>query len=176
MSFGKKLKNILEKAGYSVCMTRDDDVFVSLDERTLVAHHNKSDVFISIHGNASQNSTIKGIETYFIDPGLFTSAFNSMNKVDTEKIGLYKKNLSKKSQKLAELVHKNMLNAASNFQKVIDRKVKKQAGQVLFGEVPSVLVECGFLSNPEECKLLGSEQYQQALASSLAAGIEEFLQ
>lgn len=176
MSLGKKLKNILENEGCNVFMTREGDDWLPLDGRTLVANQNKSDVFISLHGNATKDCTIKGIETYFIDPYLFTNEFNSMNDADVKKIMLYKQNLSEKSKKLAHCVHKNMLKTASKFQDVVDRKVKKQAGQVLFGESPSILVECGFLSHPEECKLLISEQYQQALASSLAAGIKDFLQ
>ena len=156
-------------------MTRDSDSALTLDQRTRYANtYSQGAVLISLHGNANANTAVRGIETYYMAPHLFTTQLTLMNDNDQKKVNFYTQELAKESEKLAHMLHKNLITTASNFQDVVDRKVKKQAGQVLFGQMPSVLIEFGFLSNPEECKLLKKDAYQEALATSVADGLREF--
>lgn len=89
-----------------------------------------------------------------------------------------KRALHYKSRKLAEAVQAQVLTHARQHNKqVVDRKVKYKPAQVLMGlEIPAVLVELGFLSHPQERRLLQSPKYQKALARGIYRGIETFLQ
>ncbi len=174
---GLKLAQQLRAQGYTVHMTRDDDKTLSLDERTGYANKcSHADALISLHGNANINPAVCGIETYFMTPELFKTTLNLMNHEDTHHIDSHRKELAKKSEKLAMSVHKDLIKEAQKFQNVVDRKVKKQPGQVLFGDMPSILVECGFLSNPEEYALLVNTKYQDALVSGMVSGLGKFFE
>lgn len=89
-----------------------------------------------------------------------------------------KRALHARSRKLAQAVQAEVLNAARPHNKnVVDRKVKYKAAQVLSGvEIPAILIELGFLSHPEERRLLQSSDYQKALAHGIYKGIKTFLQ
>ena len=80
------------------------------------------------------------------------------------------------SQSLAQCIHEHTLQEAKKMHAVVDRKVKQSVAQVLLGpEMPAVIIEMGYLSNPYETKLLATQHYQHAIAQGIAEGIISFL-
>lgn len=166
---GNKLVGLLKKRGYDVCVTRADDSFIALDERTNQANKSKSDLFLSIHANYSSQDSVQGVETYWA-PRSELHVNNSLVH------GWYKK-FDYSTEQLAESVHSGLLKSINKSRQVVDRSVKKTISQVLIGtDMCSALVEIGFLSNPQEGKNLVSEKYQNLIAAGICDGIDSFYQ
>jgi N-acetylmuramoyl-L-alanine amidase len=187
-----KLKHMLEnELGVRVLMTRDDDRFVSLGDRTKHANEHKADLFISIHANASKSSSSKGTETYYLATAM-TSDARAVEALENQVVELYEGGASARSKyddldfilsDLSQTEHLESSNElASNVQqnliagtKSYDRGVKQANFYVLRGAfMPSVLVELGFISNPDEERLLVNDEYQQRLARTIFEGIKRF--
>lgn len=144
LEIAKKTRSILEEAGYKVGMVRDDDTFVELQERAEYANHKKAKVFVSIHCNSSEDGEGTGIETF------------------------YTEQKEESSQELAQLIQENVIVQTG----ARDREVKTADYTVIVStEMPSALVETGFLSNGSESELLQQEDYQEKLAKGIAEGI-----
>ena len=142
-------QEILENAGYKVAMTRIDDTFVELKERAGFANRKKSQVFVSIHCNSSEDGSGKGIETYY-----------------TEQKGTSSESLANEIQ-----------NAVIEHTSAENREVKTANYTVLVrSNMPTALVEVGFLTNSSERELLQTEEYQKNLAEGIAEGILNYLQ
>lgn len=147
LEIAKKTKKLLEEAGCKVGMVRNDDTFVELGERAEYGNRKEAKVFVSIHCNSAEGEA-NGIETFY-----------------TEQKG-------EESQKLAQLLQKNVIAQTQ----ARDREVKAEDYTVIVRtDMPAALVEVGFLSDPEECKLLRQEDYQRKLAEGIAAGILAYL-
>lgn len=199
MAFGLKEKDIVlkiskkvaallkEKSRYEVVLTRNRDVFLPLEERTAIANANKSDLFISIHTNAHSDRSKSGIETYFLnlatDAGAMrVAAFE--NATSTHNIGelqdilttLMKKSKIDESTRLARFVHTNLVTGFGQHYKPRDLGVKQAPFYVLLGaQMPAVLAEISFITNPEEAKLLQNEGHLNKIAAQLAAGIAAYV-
>jgi N-acetylmuramoyl-L-alanine amidase len=136
-----RLRRILLTDGYRVIMTRDRDVFVSLGTRVAIANSYRNATFVSIHFNCSTRVAASGIETYY-----------------------YRGD----SAGLAASIHRNVVAGAPTENRGIRRRgffvLRRTA-------IPSVLVECGFLTNPTEGRLAQSDNYLQRLAEQIARGI-----
>jgi N-acetylmuramoyl-L-alanine amidase len=136
-----RLRSILQADGYRVIMTRDQDVFVPLGTRVAIANAYRGASFISIHFNCASRVGANGIETYY-----------------------YRSD----SASLAASIHRNVLSGAPSENRGIRRRgfyvLRKTA-------IPSVLVECGFLTNPTEGRLAQTIDYRQKLAEQIARGI-----
>lgn len=155
LAVAQKLQTLLEKAGAKVLMTRRSDVDVygpnasAVDElkaRTMVANNNKADVFVSIHINAFTNPTVGGTATYY-----------------------YQK--TKYDAMLADCIQDNLVAAAG----LQDRGTYAARFYVIKRtEMPSVLTELGFISNPKEEQLLTTYQFQQQMAQGIAQGLDKF--
>ncbi len=157
LSVAKKLKQLLEKQGIAVRLTREQDKFVQLDDRTSLANKDNCAVFVSLHANSSSRESASGIETYFSEGSLLKQPNDKRDK---------------ESKILALDVHDCLLKTT----KAEDRKVRKEVSQVLLGPVhPSILVELGFMSNMQEVKKLSNSKYQDKLAEGLAKGISKYL-
>jgi N-acetylmuramoyl-L-alanine amidase len=157
LSVAKKLKQLLEKQGIAVRLTRDKDKFIQLDDRTSLANKDNCALFISLHANSSSRESACGIETYFSEGSLLKQPNDKRDK---------------ESKVLALDVHDCLLRAT----KAEDRKVRKEVSQVLLGTLhPSILVELGFMSNRQEAKKLSNSRYQNKLAEGLAKGIAKYL-
>ncbi len=171
-SIGKKLQKLLEKNGFNVFLTRDNDKFVGLDERTYFANFLPAAIFISLHANFSQNKNASGIETFYADHSLL----NSYNFEDQKKYLIRQKNnlLDENNKLVANIIHQSVYEEAKKINPdLIDRKVKRSVSQVLLGtEMTSILIELGFLSNSKECLLLSDPKYQQSLANGIFNGIK----
>ncbi|MFO7815535.1 MAG: N-acetylmuramoyl-L-alanine amidase family protein [Halanaerobiales bacterium] len=144
----KRLENILKSHGFKVLLTRKNDEFLSLNRRVKIANNEGGRVFISIHNNSSNKNTSEGTET-FISP----------NK--TGDSGFLAENIQE------ELVRKLGL---------VNRGVKKEHLYVIkYTEMPSVLVEVAFLSNPAEEKLLEEEKFITDSAIAISQGLFNYL-
>lgn len=166
---GSKVALFLKNAGYEVFLTRDNDSFVALDERTTQANKKKVDLFLSIHANAGSPHA-SGIETYWLDSKLLKNC-NSIRNDTVQKLVVMKDTLS---SLCAQCVHNAAIDAAKKIYNVNDRKVKTSVAQVLLGTdvmIPAALIEIGFLSNQKETKLLMDKAYQSTIAQGIANGI-----
>jgi N-acetylmuramoyl-L-alanine amidase len=184
-----KLGKLLEKRlGAEVVYTRSDDTFVPLETRTAIANKEQADLFISIHANSSSDSSARGVETYYLN---FTSSRDALevaareNAVSEKSIhelqDLVKKIALKEkieeSREFATDVQKSLyagLNARNSGLR--NRGVKKAPFIVLIGaNMPSILAEISFVSNPRDEKKLKTNQYRQRIAESLYKGVAKYI-
>jgi len=141
LDVAQRLKNILSSSGYRVVMTRDSDVFIPLGTRTAIANENRNAIFVSIHFNSATRRGADGIETYFY---------------------------SRDSLALASAIHHYVAGGAPS----PNRGVRRRGYFVLRRtNIPAILVECGFLTNPTEASYVQNASYRQKLAEEIAAGI-----
>jgi N-acetylmuramoyl-L-alanine amidase len=185
LKLGKLLENRL---GAEVVYTRDDDTFIPLETRTAIANKEQADLFISIHANYSGDSAARGVETYYLN---FTSSPDALevaareNAVSEKSIhelqDLVKKIALKEkieeSREFAADVQQSLytgLNAKSAG--IRNRGVKKAPFVVLIGaNMPSILAEISFVSNPTDAKKLKTGEYRQRIAESLYKGVDKYI-
>lgn len=187
----KELQKILKSRGYKVFMTRDSDKFVKLSRRTEYANEKNADIFISIHANAVDKknaNSVSGIECYFLSPsrsGRAKRVAAKENSADMSDMNMYGKdsylNLLNHhnilaSNKLAIDLQTGMLGSLNKkYKGVKDGGVREGPFWVLVGaQMPSVLVEVGFISHPQEAKRLVDNNYRKVMAEGLANGIERY--
>jgi N-acetylmuramoyl-L-alanine amidase len=185
LKLGKLLEN---KLGAEVVYTRDDDTFIPLETRTAIANKEQADLFISIHANSSDDPTARGVETYYLN---FTS------RADALEVAARENAVSEKSiHELQDLVKKIALKEkigesrefASDVQRSLyaglsakspnlrNRGVKKAPFVVLIGaNMPSILAEISFVSNPDDAKKLKTNDYRQRIADSLYKGVFKYV-
>ena len=184
LNIAKKVGAVLTTKGYTVLFTRDTDRYIPLKERTAYATRHKADLFLSIHANASENSSAHGIETYYLDvtstdkdAELIAARENansgySIQELESLLKGLIVESKSEDSRRLAAHVQRELVAATG----ATDRGVKHARFVVLIGtRVPAILIETGFITNPTESKKLTSDAYQQKLADAIVRGVEKFL-
>jgi len=180
-------KLIEDRMNAEVVYTRTDDTFIPLEGRTAMANEKKADLFLSIHANSSPISRIEGVETYYLN---FTDSKDSLDVASREnassqksifelrdiiqKITLHDK--AEESKEFAGRIQTALYGfSARNFPASKNRGVKKAPFVVLIGaNMPSVLAEIGFLSNPREEVLLKRPDYRQKLAEALFRGISKY--
>jgi N-acetylmuramoyl-L-alanine amidase len=188
LAISKKLKAELTRAGLEVVMTRDDDTFVKLEDRTRFANRNKGDLFISIHCNSAPSRSLRGVETYTLNTSAdrysirLAARENAASEKGISDLQLILADLATKanteeSTRLAKRVQGEIVSSLkSRYGGVKDLGTKEALFFVLLGaKMPAILVETSFLSNAEEERLLRSDAYQQELASAIADGVHEFL-
>jgi N-acetylmuramoyl-L-alanine amidase len=172
-----------------VVFTRDDDTFIPLERRTEIANEAKADLFISVHANSSQDHKARGIETYYLN---FTGSSDAMEVASREnalsangvhdlqdivaKIARSEK--IEESRDLATMVQDSLSKHMENLNRGDrNRGVRKAPFVVLIGaDMPSVLAEISFLSNPSDEKWLKNPENRQRVADGLYRGIESYLQ
>ncbi len=189
LDVGLELKNLLTAGkGLNVVMTRESDVYIPLENRTVIANQKKADLFISIHANAHRNRKRQGVETFFLnfspDPQVNEIAARE-NATSTKTIGEMKDTIMKivrnskivESRDLAEKIQKNLVKCLSQkYGAVQNLGVKGGPFWVLIGgEMPSVLVEISHLSNPQEEERLRSPAYRKQVALGIYEGILEYM-
>jgi N-acetylmuramoyl-L-alanine amidase len=183
-----RLGRLLEtRLGADVIYTRDDDTFIPLETRTAIANQHQADLFISIHANSSSDPSARGVETYFLN---FTSNPEALevaareNSVSQKSIfelqDLVKKITLKdkidESRELATDVQQSLYTGLSSKHSTLrDRGVKKAPFVVLIGaNMPSVLAEISFVSNPTDEAKLETPDYREKIAESLYRGIAKY--
>jgi N-acetylmuramoyl-L-alanine amidase len=184
---------VKDRLGCNVVMTRDTDVFIPLDKRPFIAKARNADLFVSIHVNATRKRNTKGIETYV--QGLKASDREAMataarenamserslgeldNEVEKMLKDLTKDNKIEESIQLAGTVQASLVDTVRPVQKaVVNHGVKSAFFYVLMNtNMPSILAEVGFISNPDEEKLLRQESYRQSLAEALFQGVKKYV-
>ena len=188
LKVGKSLAaHLREKLGATVILTRTDDSFMPLEERTAIANTNSADLFISLHINAHPSPDIRGFETYFLNLTTNAEAMRVAareNATTTHQLSDLQDILSdimrnskiNESSRLAERVHKSIDNGFSESHFALkDMGVKQAPFYVLIGaEMPAILIEIAFISNPEDAKLLGDEQFIVKLAGQISDGISQY--
>jgi len=193
LSVSQKLKKMLKELGYRVYMTRDDDTFIKLRRRTEFANEKMADVFVSVHANASPNKRqakiFKGLEVYYLSPAQTKRAKEAAEKENSVMFAdksFYTKNaylslLNREkiieSHKLGLDISRFILhNICEHFDDMDNGGVKPANFWVLVGaQMPSVLVEIGYITHPTEGKSLLDANYQKFLAKGIAEGIEQYL-
>ncbi len=186
-----RLGKIIEQKlpGADVVYTRADDTFIPLEERTNIANQAKADLFISIHANSSQDHAARGIETYYLNlrgtPEAMevaarenaTSAEGIHDLQDvvrqiarTEKID--------ESKEFAEDVQNSLSSKIQKSAKTVkNRGVRKAPFVVLIGaDMPSILTEISFLSNPADEQLLKKPEQRQHVAEGIFSGVSSYLE
>jgi N-acetylmuramoyl-L-alanine amidase len=190
LDLAKKLVNKIEKRlGCEVLLTRTRDQFLSLEKRTAFANVKKADLFISLHVNAHKQSKIFGVETYFLnmttDPrsvmvAARENATSEKNISDLQSIlnDLMLNTKISESSKLAYHVQKGMMsNIRKRYKRNRSLGVKQAPFYVLIGaEMPAILIETGFITNPTERKRLLSEKYREMLADGIVGGIDSYIE
>jgi N-acetylmuramoyl-L-alanine amidase len=182
------LKKELESLNYEVYLTREEDVFRELQERTSLANSKKADLFISLHVNASGSGQARGIEAYYLDNDSDRASIRLAERENRSPSGKAPDDLAlilsdliqnaklEESIVLAHLLDDNILfRLRSKGLKVANKGVKKAPFFVLVGaHMPCVLLELLFIDNPEDYKLLSSPEIRRELALGITAGILEF--
>jgi len=191
LQIAQELKKILRTRGYKVYMTRDSDRFVRLRNRTQYANKKNADLFISIHANAVGGKVankVHGIESYFLDKSRSSRAKRvsaSENKADLKDMDFYGKESFLNTlnshnivaaNKLAIDLQRGALGALKKkYKGVTDAGVRSGPFWVLVGaQMPAVLVEVGFITNPNEARKLVNRKYQKQMALGLANGVERY--
>ncbi len=192
LSIARYLKELFEEElNIEVLMTREDDRFVELRHRTEFANRNQAKLFISIHANANYNRKMRGVSTYFLGPGKTEEARevatleNSVIRMENESryADLSQENFIlsamaqnvyvKESQELADIVQREISRTCG----LRDIGVLQAGFYVLWGaSMPNILVETGFISNPDEEKLLRSRSFQQKQASAIFRSVKLFIE
>ena len=181
LKIGLRLRNLLKKAGYTVYMTRDRDVYVPLEARTAFANQKGADLFISIHLNA-RSSTSHGIETYYLgfastqeakQLAALENAMAAGTMGDLEEVfhKIMKNTKIKESKQLAGIIQQRLTRKTGRK----DRGVRTAPFVVLIGaNMPSVLAEVGFISHKEEGKLFTKTSYRRKIAEALAEAVKQY--
>ncbi|PYX30354.1 MAG: N-acetylmuramoyl-L-alanine amidase [Acidobacteria bacterium] len=190
LEVGRRLGKLLEtRLGAEVFYTRRDDTFIPLETRTAIANQERADLFISIHANSSQDPDARGVETYYLNfsssPGALEVAARE-NAVSEKSIyelqDLVKKIALKEkieeSREFAGDVQESLHSGlAAKSPAIRNRGVKKAPFIVLIGaNMPSILAEISFVSNPTDEHRLRTSDYRQRIAESLYRGIAKYAQ
>lgn len=146
LDVAKRIENILIQKGYDVKMTREDDSYVSLQERVDISEEYSPDIFVSIHVNSSVKPEISGIETHYYH---------------------------QESLSLAQIVHSSFASAIQSQNRGL---FKSKFYVINHTTSPAILIEIGFISNSDERDQLIGENRKQATAQSIADGIQKYLQ
>jgi N-acetylmuramoyl-L-alanine amidase len=188
LDVAKRLGKQLERLGAEVVYTRTDDTFIPLETRTAIANQEQADLFVSIHANSSDDPDARGVETYYL---------NFSSSPDALEVAARENAVSEKSiHELQDLVKKIALKEkieesrefATDVQRALhsglaakspgirDRGVKKAPFIVLIGaNMPSILAEVSFVSNPGDERRLETPAYRQKIAESLYRGISKYV-
>ena len=164
LAIQSRVKAKLEAEGYQVITTRTSDTYVDLTDRSRAANASESDIFVSIHINASGSSAAQGIETYYYQPyAEYPSRINATYHANPTRLSM--------SDTLANAIQSSLINATG----AQNQGVKRQTFAVLRETTaPAVLLELGFLSNPQEAARLNTAAYQETLANAIVAGIKRY--
>ena len=193
LEVARKLKaRINREKGMQAILTRDSDTFIPLRQRMDIAHQNKADLFVSIHADANPNARISGSSVYILSE---TGASSEAARLLAESENSYElkfgeRSLNNTSNRLASVlldlsqnammerslnVAKGVLTELSKVNNPLRRKVESAAFIVLKSpDIPSMLVETAFISNPTEEKRLRTVEYQQKLAAAMFKGVKHY--
>ncbi len=190
LKIGKKLAAKLRKElGCEVILTRNSDRFLTLEERTAFANTKNADLFISIHTNANKDLRAYGISTYILnlasdDEARMVAAMenktstNNISDLETILFSLMHNTKIHESTRLAAYVQEATVKRLKQrgYSRVKDIGVKQAPFYVLLGaQMPSILIETSFISNPRECRRLVNPKYQDRMVEGIVRGIKKYI-
>ncbi len=175
--------------GAEVVYTRSDDTFISLEERTRIANESRADLFISIHANSSHDHAARGVETYYLNlkgsPDAMevaarenATAQESIHDLEDIVKKIARSEKIDESREFAADIQESLAKRIQKLNKTVkDRGVRKAPFVVLVGaDMPSILTEISFLSNPADEQLLKKPEHRQRVAEGLYQGVASYLQ
>ncbi len=188
LEVGRILAKRLGDEGLEVFLTRENDTYIPLEDRTAFANKHKADLFVSIHVNATEARYRDGVETYFLN--LTTDA--SSNKVAQRENAMSSSSMKGLQLIIKDLMLNAKINESSRFatftQNAIisslrktgytgkDLGVKQAPFYVLMGaQMPAILIEMGFITNPADCMLLHNNTHLEAIVEGIMGGIRTFM-
>ncbi len=189
LEVGRRLGKLLEtRLGAQVVYTRKDDTFIPLETRTAVANQARADLFVSIHANSSRDPAARGVETYYLN---FTSSPEAL-EVAARENAVSEKSIYELQDLVKKIALKEKIEESREFAgdvqqslhsglavkspAIRDRGVKKAPFIVLIGaNMPSILAEISFVSNPSDEHRLATSEYRQRIAESLYRGIAKYV-
>lgn len=192
LRIAKALKEKLEEEGKKygitdVSLTRNTDKFIKLEDRTTIARQRKADLFISIHCNAARSRDAHGIETYILsltndkkalELAARENAYSTQDVSDMEKLlkNIIRNSKIGGSKELASLVQNSIVTSLNKkYGNISNKGIKKAPFVVLIGaDVPSILVESSFITNPRDEKRLKDKNFIDHLAQGIYAGVIEY--
>jgi N-acetylmuramoyl-L-alanine amidase len=188
LAMARRLAKKLKAAGFEVVLTRKDDRFIALEERTAIANTAKGDLFVSIHANANPRRKMSGVESYYLNTesdryaSRLAARENGLDLGDGEAdvarilTDLGAKASAGASRKLARMVQREVTSGVrTHVGDVRDLGVKSALFYVLLGaRMPAVLVETAFISNKDEERRLASTRYQEEVATGIARAVSAF--
>jgi N-acetylmuramoyl-L-alanine amidase len=186
LDVAKRVKAALERnnPGITVALTRTDDRFMSLEERSAAANALNADLFISIHCNSDTDTSSHGTETYYLSKATSPRAMRAaarenglspakMSDLQATLLDLMVTSKKTESEALALAVSNSLEQVIP---KARHRGVKQAPFYVLLGaKMPAILVECAFMSNVRECRKLHDPKYLDTIAQGLSNGAESYL-
>jgi len=187
LAISRALRDELQSRGFEVVMTRDRDVFLTLEARTDLANRRDADLFLSIHANAAKNRALAGVETYLLD----TRYDRQTARVAARENGTTVAKLSELQLILSALRLGNNERYAARYAELVQGSLVKQLRKawpqtqdlgvkrgpflVLFqADMPAILVEVGFVSNPSESRRLRTGAFARAAALGIANGVSAY--
>jgi N-acetylmuramoyl-L-alanine amidase len=189
LEVSRRLGKLLEtRLGAEVVYTRKDDTFIPLETRTAVANQARADLFVSIHANSSRDSAARGVETYYLN---FTSSPEAL-EVAARENAVSEKSIYELQDLVKKIALKEKIEESREFAwdvqqslhsglalkspAIRNRGVKKAPFIVLIGaNMPSILAEISFVSNPADEHRLATSEYRQRIAESLYRGIAKYV-
>ena len=171
LDVARRVRNELQKSGVRVVLTRNTDSFVELADRAKVANHLKNSIFVSLHFNAGDgNQAASGFEIYCVTPrGAPSTAYEQIHERDMVEENGNEHDIH--SFALANAIYHSMHGKLEMF----DRGVKRARFAVIrLAEVPSVLIEGGFMTNPADARKVASREWRDDYAAAIARGILEY--
>jgi N-acetylmuramoyl-L-alanine amidase len=190
LQIARKLAEMMRKElKCEVFLTRSNDRYLTLEERTAIANTKNADLFISIHTNSHKDRRAYGIETYFLNlatddeairVAAMENATSTKNISDLQTIlqDLMQNAKINESSRLAGNVQVSVVGHLKNkrYSRIKDKGVKQAPFYVLLGaQMPAILVETGFISNPREAKRLVNSQYQRRICEAIIIGIKKYI-
>lgn len=190
LAMGKELKSMLEKKGYTVYLTRSTDIFIPLRQRVKIAQKHKADLFVSIHADSALNRKAKGLSVYTLSEKASDKEAAALaereNKVDIIGGVDFSENSKEINDILISLSQTDSRNKSSKFATYIVGEMKKTvkllndshrfAGFAVLKapDIPSALLEMGYLSNKAEESLLKQSSYRKKLANSVVQAVSRY--
>lgn len=187
LSVARRTKGVIEgRLGIRVLLTRDDDTNTDADSRAAIANNNKADLFISLHANGSPGALSRGAAIYYLSLDRFGEEARRRSQIDREAVAVYgggTREFSLVDWDLAQAAH---VQESAAFAGLIEEKLRRPAGVSIVkvrkapmrglagANMPAILIEMGYLSNPAEEKLLASLEFQSGLAQALTEAVIGF--
>jgi N-acetylmuramoyl-L-alanine amidase len=185
LRLGQLLK---QRLGADVIYTRDDDTFIPLETRTAIANKAQADLFISVHANSSSDPSARGVETYYLN---FTTSADAL-EVAARENAVSDQSIHQLSDLVKKITLQDKINESREFASDVeqslyvgledgnpglkDRGVKKAPFVVLIGaNMPSILAEISFLTNPSDAHQLRDGKYRERIAESLYHGVARYV-